>query len=509
MVRVLIGLRAAMTRNQLRLGNRGALIAGLILAMLSGASTLYLGTVSYPGLAAGTDVIALVFGLWLGGHLAQKALSGEPTLRPEMFALLPLRRRALAGALLATNLADPALIFFAVPFAAVIALGAQAGTVAAIVGVAGAVLTIMLIGVAGTVAGGILGPGARRGHDIGTMVTALAISVISVAGITLPWLVTALRERSAPWLIALVRVLPSGWAPVAVDAASRSQWLWVALPLAGLAALSGMVAVAWPAVLARRMTGGTAPSRAARPRAERRPLLPRTAVGAVVGKELRLWMRDPIRLTPLLIAVIVGAAMCAIPELTTGTGVLLPFAGAATVVIAGACACNLYGNDGGSVWLTISVPESEPADVRGRQLAWLLIAGPYAVALTVLLTAVSGQGWAWPWALGMLAALLGGACGLIPLSSLTWVVPLDDAGNPTPQYSLKVHLALFAVALTAAPPAAVALAGSLAGLTWLTWLAVPAGIATGAALARQLGTAAAGRLHVAQADMLRVLASAG
>ena len=103
----------------------------------------------------------------------------------------------------------------------------------------------------------------------------------------------------------------------------------------------------------------------------------------------------------------------------------------------------------------------------------------------------------------------GGACGLIPLSSLTWVVPLDDAGNPTPQYSLKVHLALFAVALTAAPPAAVALAGSLAGLTGLTWLAVPAGIATGAALARQLGTAAAGRLHVAQADMLRVLASAG
>jgi ABC-2 type transport system permease protein len=508
-VRLLIGLRSAITRNQLRQGNRGALIAGLVLALLSGAGTLYLGTVSYPRLAAGADVIALVFGLWLGGHLAQRALSGEPTLRPEMFALLPLRRRALAAALLAVNLADPALILFVVPFAAVIALGAQAGAVAAIVGAAGALLTIVLAGVAGTVAAGILGPGARRGHDIGTMVTALAISVISVAGITLPWLVTALRERSAPWLIALVRVLPSGWAAVAVDAAARSQWLWVALPLAGLAALSGVIALAWPAVLARRMTGAGTPSRSARPHAERRALLPRTAVGAVAAKEVRLWVRDPIRLTPLLIAVIVGAAMCAIPRLTTGTGQLLPFAGAATVVIAGACACNLYGNDGTSLWLTIAVPGSEPADVRGRQLAWLLIAGPYTLALTVLLTALSGQGWAWPWALGMLAALLGGACGLIPLSSLTWVVPLDAAGNPTPQYSLKVHLALIAVALTAAPPAAVALAGSLAGLSWLTWLAVPVGVATGAALARKLGTAAAGRLHSTQVSVLRVLASAG
>jgi ABC-2 type transport system permease protein len=164
------------------------------------------------------------------------------------------------------NLADPALLLFLVPFAAVIALGAQAGAVAAIVGVAGALLTTVLAGAAGTVAAGILGPGARRGHDIGTMVTALAISIVSVAGVTLPWLVTVLRERSVPWLIALVRVLPSGWAAVAVDAAARSQWLWAALPLAGLAALSGVIALTWPVVLARRMTGAGTPSRAARPR---------------------------------------------------------------------------------------------------------------------------------------------------------------------------------------------------------------------------------------------------
>ena len=509
MVRLLIGLRGAVTRNQLRQGNRGALIAALVLALLSGAGTLYLGTVSYARPAAGADVIALVFGLWLGGSLAQKALAGEPTLRPEMFALLPLHRRTLAAALLAVNLADPALILFLVPFAAVVALGAQAGAVAAIVGAAGALLTTLLAGVAGTVAAGILGPGARRGHDVGTMATALAISIISVAGVTLPWLVTVLRDRSAPWLIALVRVLPSGWAAVAVDAAARSQWLWVALPLAGLAALSGVIALAWPVVLARRMTGAGTPSRAARPHAGRRAVLPPTAVGAVAAKEMRLWGRDPIRLTPLLIAVIAGAAMCAVPRLTTGTGRLLPFAGAATVAIAAACACNLYGNDGSSLWLTISVPGSARPDIRGRQLAWLLIVGPYALALTVLLTALSGQAWAWPWALGGVAALLGGACGLIPLASLTWVVPLDAAGNPTPRYPLKVYPTLIAVALTAAPAAAVAAAGSLAGLTWLGWLAVPAGTGSGAALAWKLGAVAARRLRRTQVAVLRELAAAG
>jgi hypothetical protein len=116
-VRLLIGLRGAITRNQLRQGNRGPLIAALVLALLSGAGTLYLGTVSYARPAAGADVIALVFGLWLGGSLAQKALAGEPTLRPEMFALLPLRRRALAAALLAVNLADPALLILDEPAA--------------------------------------------------------------------------------------------------------------------------------------------------------------------------------------------------------------------------------------------------------------------------------------------------------------------------------------------------------------------------------------------------------
>ena len=40
-----------------------------------------------------------------------------------------------------------------------------------------------------------------------------------------------------------------------------------------------------------------------------------------------MWVRDPIRLTCLLIAVIVGAAVCVIPRLTSGTYLVLPVRG--------------------------------------------------------------------------------------------------------------------------------------------------------------------------------------
>ena len=75
----------------------------------------------------------------------------------------------------------------------------------------------------------------------------------------------------------------------------------------------------------------------------------------MTAKELRLWVRDPIRLTCLLIALIVGAAG-AHPAADRGHRVLLPYAGILTAVIAGACACNLYGSDGTSLWLTVMTP---------------------------------------------------------------------------------------------------------------------------------------------------------
>ena len=508
MVSLLIDVRRTVARHQLQRTGKGWLVGAGLLGLASAAGTLALGIVRYGSPDVATDVIALLFALWLAGRCAQSMLAGDATLRPELFALLGVRHRRLALALLAVGLLDPGLALLAIALSALIAAGARAGLAAALVGVAGVLLSLLLAGVLSTLAGGLLAPGSRRGRDTGTIVTATGISLLAVAGTLAPTLITALRDRSAPWLSDALRALPSGWAPVAVAAAARADWTMTALPLLGLAAVLVLAVLAWPVVLTRRMTAANHPAHAGARAHTGRRLLPRTPAGAVVAKELRLWARDPIRLTCLLIALVVGAGVCAIPRVTAGTSALLPFAGTLTTVIAGACACNLYGSDGTSLWLTISTPRSAAADVRGRQAAWLLIVAPYALASTLALTAISGQSWAWTWVLALLPAVLGGATGLAPLASAISIQPPDEAGGLTPAWSLQVHIALIAVPLTALPPALTLLAAAQWQLHWLTWAAIPVGIATGLTLAYTLGSRAAARLAHRQVPMLRTLADA-
>ena len=508
MVRILIALRRTILRNQLARTNPAMLLTGAGVVLISALGTIWLGLVSYPHPAAATDVLALVFLLWVAGRVTQSALAGDAVLRPEVFSLLPLERRRLARSLLIVGLLDPAGVFTTIAFGALIAWGARLGAAAAAVAVVAVVLTLALASVLSTIAGAVLGPGSRRGHDVGTIVTAVALSVVAVAATLLPALDTALRRGSVPWLANTLTGLPTGWGPVAVRAAARGDWLAVVGSLAGLVVLTAAAAEWWPAVLSRRMDAAAWPAHAGSARPGRWSARPGTPTGAVTAKEVRMWVRDPIRLTCLLIAVIVGAAVCAIPRLTGGTYLLLPYAGILTAIIAGACACNLYGSDGTSLWLTVMSPDSSRADVRGRQAAWLIVVAPYTVAITIAFTALSGEGAAWPWVLAVLPAVLGGAAGLAPISSLVSVQPLDETGGPTPAYSLKVHIALVAVALTAVVPIGVLLAARAWHEPWLSWVAVPAGVATGAALAASLGGLAVSRLQSRQVRILRVLADA-
>jgi ABC-2 type transport system permease protein len=145
------------------------------------------------------------------------------------------------------------------------------------------------------------------------------------------------------------------------------------------------------------------------------------------------------------------------------------------------------------------------ADIRGRQAAWLIAVAPYTIAVTIAFTVLSGQYAAWPWALAVLPAVLGGAAGLAPLASLVSVQPLDETGNPTPAWSLKVHIALLAVAFGALIPVIILLAAGLWPTPWLSWAAVAAGIATGVLLAAYLGRHAITRLENQQVSILTVL----
>ena len=364
-------------------------------------------------------------------------------LRPELFALLGVRRRRLAWALLAVGLLDAGLALLAIALGALIASGAQAGLAAALAGVAGVLLSLLLTGVLSILAGGLLAPGSRRGRDAGTIVTATGISLLAVAGTLAPTLITALRDRSAPWLSDALRALPSGWAPDAVAAAARADWTMTALPLLGLAACAPR-SPSWPGPPCPpgRMTAANHPAHPGARAHTGRQLLPFTPAGAVAAKELRLWARDPIRLTCLLIALVVGAGVCAILRVTAGTSALLPFAGTLTTIIAGACACNLYGSDGTSLWLTISTPQSAG---RGRPRTPGRLAadrGPVRARLHPGPHRYQRSALGMDMGVGSAARPARRRLGPAPLASLISVQPLDETGGLTPAWSLKVHIAL-------------------------------------------------------------------
>jgi ABC-2 type transport system permease protein len=160
------------------------------------------------------------------------------------------------------------------------------------------------------------------------------------------------------------------------------------------------------------------------------------------------------------------------------------------------------------------VPGVERADVRGRQVAWLLVVAPVMVALTVSLTAFSGQGWAWPWVLATLAAVLGASAGLGVLLSVTRPVrqkdpnrrtgPFDTGDDPNAAGALlgQQYLLLALVALAAVPAATLVLLGGLRGQPRLDAAGVVVGVATGGLLFWWGGRVAARRLADRGAELM-------
>ncbi|MHA6757732.1 hypothetical protein [Streptacidiphilus sp. PAMC 29251] len=424
MVGVLIEMRGAILRRRTstRKGAAGALALAVVILLLA-ISTLLAGFAHYHVAGAGTDVMAtLTFG-WLIGWVTGPLFTGDNSeLRLDYFKLLPIAPRKLANAMLGAAFVDVSLLFSLVAFAAVIAYGAQAGVAAALVGVLAMLLTLALAVTASTVAVGILGPtvSSRRGRDFGAMVIALLITLVSLASALVPLAAKALTGGHSPLLSAVVRILPSGWGAVAVGAAMRSDWALACLALGGLLVLTLALALVWPAVLERRLrmssSGGNSPKRSAARSAPKRRLLPSTPMGAVIGKELRMYSRSMLRSVSLMIAFLVGVMACVIPSLS-GVELMLPFAGLLFTAIAAACFTNLYGDDGTSLWLTVVIPAVERVDVRGRQCAWALVVGPVGLVLTVVLH--SGQRAGLVLALGAgRRALAGGRRGRIAADRL-------------------------------------------------------------------------------------------
>ncbi|MHA7985102.1 hypothetical protein ACX9R5_04775 [Rathayibacter sp. CAU 1779] len=509
MVRILMHMRAAALANvrRSRFGTV-SLIAGAFFGLLVAASTLLLGFTATGIEASGaSDQIALVILTWTVGRVGFAAFSGgDPAIQLDLFRIVPVPRRRLARSLLIVGFADPALPFIAIAFSSLIAFGFRHGPVAGIVGILGTIGTLALVSIVSTIAAAVVPSGSRRRQDLGTLLAAVLISAVVVTGTLIGPLLALLASGRAPALSAVLRILPTGWAADATASAVSGSALTAVLLLIALGASCAALTIWWPHVLRARLLATGGGGRRGHVRRARR-VLPGTAIGAVTGRELRLWIRDPNRTGFLLVAFVVGLGVCVVPLISQGTALLLPFAGLGTVVIAAAIAGNSYGFDGAALAIVLGVAGAEHADVRGRQLAWFLLVGPYSIVLSVAGLIVGDQQTAWPWVLGLLPAVVGGAVGLIPMISLVAVQPLDDNGSPGATWVLKAYVAIILTVVTAGPTIAVLVVGTVAGAAWLLWSGVPIGIITGTACVVWFGRVAGRRLKRNGPEIFQVLSN--
>ncbi|QDZ15682.1 hypothetical protein [Humibacter ginsenosidimutans] len=486
-----------------RVGNASIVVA-LVLGIVTSGATLLLGMTA-PA-AGGADEVALILLAWAAGRVGFSAFAGADSSLPlDLLRTLPLPAGRLARALLTIGFADPALAFLAIAGGSLVAFGFRQGVVAGVIGVLGALLFVASTCLLSTVVSAVVPTGSRRRRDTGTLLAALLISAVFVTGTAAPSVLSALAAGRLPVLTAVVRLLPTGWAPTAVTLAANGIIGASLGVLALLLVLSVALFAAWPAVLRRRMESAGGAPRRRRTRSSSRRILSNGPVTAVAARELRLWIRDPIRAGFLVIAFVVGLGACAVPLFARGSAVLLPFVGPGTAIIAAAMAGNSYGFDGPVLGLTLTAPGSETAEVRGRQLAWLLLVGPYAVLLTAAGLLLASSGNEWVWVVAITAAVLGGGAGAGALVSTIAPQPLDEGGGPTPAWTLKIYATLILTALLTAPGIVLLIVGGATGTSWLDWAAIALSAVVGVGSAALLGNAAIHRLVRNGPEMLEAL----
>jgi ABC-2 type transport system permease protein len=479
-------------------------VLGFVAGLVAAAVTIVVAGAPFDDAGVAADVLAAVYLVWTVGWLFAPVLSGggDETLRPEHFALLPLTPRQLAAGLLGAAFVGVPAMVTAVAFCGLLVHASGAHVLVAVVAAPlQLVFVILLSRVMMAALGAVLR--SRRGRDLGILLTA----AVGMSGFGVQALVRTLGpglvEGDSPVLSAVLRWSPSGWGTVAVT----SSWPVALACVAGLVAVDAALLAVWGVLLVRRTTRVAVTASAVRRRAFG-GVLPATPVGAVVGKELRTWARDARRRVAMLSTVLVGVVISVGP-LLSGAGGPSPFGGLALVAFGCLMAGNLYGMDGSALWHTLVAPGASRADVRGRQIAWLLLVGPVALVLAVMLPAVSDPA-TFPWVLGLVPALLGGGAGLVVLLSVYAGYPMPDqraspfasGGSPgllRALLQLGISLLLAVVAL---PVVAVVVVGEVAGAPAVSWLGVPVGIGLGVLTFWWWGALAARRLAARGPELL-------
>ncbi|MFG1675365.1 hypothetical protein [Micromonospora sp. NPDC049282] len=512
MAGVLIRMKLSIIKNSMTGGRAAWMLVGAVFGLLFAAATIWLSLVDLPNTEVLGDLMAGVFLMWTLGWLIGPLWGGSAVLRADHFTLLPVPRRRLAVGLLGAAFVGITTAVTALGFLALITYGARQGLVPALLAAPVAALQLVFVVLLSRVVYALFGvvASSRVGAAI-TGVLFAAMLVLTQSG----WMIVVavmysdiLETGFSHTTTTTLRAIPSSWGVVAVDAAGRGDWALALAAPAGLAVLCVLLLLVWSVELGNpRRARVTIRGSAGRAPVSGGPLGGTT--GAVVRKELRTWWRDPLRTTTAVVPVVWALGTVLLP-LTFDARLLLPWAGPALALFAITSACNLYSQDGTALWQTMTTG-TQRADVRGRQLAYLIVFTPPAVVLSIAFVWWSGLTWTWPWVAAAVPALLGGGAGLIIYSSVFGMVPGPDAhkrpSNPLERADTtgQSNVLFWVGLLPPAPALALVYLGTRFDQPWLTWAGVPVGVLTGVAVALVLGGLAVRKLSADGSDLLHTM----
>lgn len=495
----------------------GTIVGGLyvlfVVALgIVGQVALRAGAPDYAG-SASIVVFSLVSLGWLLLPILYAGV--DDTLSPSRFALLPLRGRQLAPGLLAAAFVGlPAIATTLVALGQLVVWSTSAAAVvAAVVCVPVALLTAVASSRVVT-ARFARSLSSRRYREATAIVLTLLLSLSGIAVGKVVDLVTT-RARSGPdalvdTLDTAARVLgwtPVGWAWATPGDVAAGRWGAAAARFVLAVGLLGWLWWGWVRALDRALVEPPEGS-GTRSRVLDRGVLDRVAgsspAGAIAGRCLRYWRRDPRMLASAVMMLFLPVLMVLGPTIgggSAGASREVPFVAPAVLgLIVASTAAQDLSYDGTALWTHVTAGLRGVDDRRGRVRALLVIVLPIVAATLAGLTAFTGRTDVLvPSLAGGLATILGGS-GVGSWVGAYFQSPVPPPGaNPFQVNSGGGLQSLIGFALTsigtfvvAAPALGLAVVSVAMSNHALAWVALAAGIGLGGA-ALVVGTAKGGR----------------
>lgn len=477
--------RHTRTRFTIAVGSLVALV-GLALAL----GTASLGAVEFDTTAINADLLAAsVLGIGVLWIVVPLLLGTRDSPEPGHLALLPLRTRTMMAGAFANTLLSPAAILTAVALAGPVLFALRGGVLVVLVAVVAAGLQLVLILLLSRVVVASIGTSlnARGWRVVGQAAFALIASCAWVLRFALDDAADQLIAQENPALSQVLRLLPTGWAVAAIDGAARADTVAALVPMLGLLAGCVLLWAAWSALVARSVIRDTTARASTGTTRQSRPST--SPLAASLRKELLLWARDERRTMSVLVSICSGIALGVLMA-AMGVPAMLPYGGLCALVVGIFIAANLYGFEADRLWTTLVTPGAARVDVLAKQLAWLIVVTPPAIALTVIPILAVGDdaAYAVPWIAAAMPVMLGtGIAAAVLMSTfIPWAMPRTGVGAQLPfrlilgpRQFIAVTIIATAVVVALLIPLTAVLIGVLTESAPLQWAGLPLGVAIG------------------------------